>query len=292
MKLHANVVRVVEAGSLTRAAHALHVSPSAVSKVVARLEARLGVTLLRRSARGLSLTDEGEAYYGRARAILRDIEEAEDLVASRRRPRGLLRINCNVPFAEHCLVPILPAFLERHPGLAVDLVETDQPVDLVRTQTDVAIRTGVLVDSSLRARRLFASARHVVASPGYLARHGTPLAPDDLAGHDCLGFNLRRSLDLWPFRMPDGEIRAHLATGRLRVDNGETMRRMALAGVGLARLSGFHVGADLAAGRLVHLLEAFNPGDLEPVHAVYPEDTYVPERIRAFVDFLVERLAA
>jgi DNA-binding transcriptional LysR family regulator len=284
------LVRVVEAGSLTKAAHVLHLSPSAVSKLLARLEARLGATLLRRSARGLALTPEGEAYFNRARAILREIETAEDLVAVGREPRGLLRINCNIPFAEHCLVPILPAFLSRYPELAVDLVQTDRPVDLIRSQADVAIRTGVLVDSSLRARRLFESSRHVVASPDYLARFGTPATPADLVRHECLGFNLRRSLDLWPFRSRTGEIEEHFATGRLRLDNGETMRRMALAGVGIARLSEFHIGRDLREGRLVAILEDVNPGDREPIHAVYLEEVHLPDRIRVFIDFLVRMI--
>lgn len=282
-------VRVVEAGSLTQAAHVLHLSPSAVSKALARLEARLGVTLLRRSSRALALTAEGECYYERAQLILKEIEWAEDNVTSRGEPRGLLRVNCNIPFAQHYLLPILPEFMDRHPAIMVDLSQSDQTVDLIQAQADVAIRTGILGDTTLRARKLLESYRLVVASPEYLVRHGRPETPADLKRHNCLGFNLRRSLDLWPFCHPDGSAMNHLAAGRLRVDNGEAMRQAALAGMGIARLSVFHIGPDVIAGRLLPVLEAFNPGDREPVQALYVEHAHLSDRIRVFIDFVAER---
>lgn len=281
-------VRVVEAGSLTQAAHVLHLSPSAVSKALARLEARLGVTLLRRSARALALTAEGERYYERTRLILKDIEWAEEHATSRGEPRGLLRVNCNIPFAQHYLLPILPAFMDLHPGITVDLSQSDHTVDLIQAQADVAIRTGVLGDTTLRARKLLESPRLVVASPEYLARHGRPETPADLTRHNCLGFNLRRSLDLWPFRQPDGKAINHLAAGRLRVDNGEAMRQAALAGLGIARLSVFHIGPDVSAGRLLPVLDAFNPGDREPVQALYVDHAHLSDRIRVFIDFVAD----
>lgn len=281
--------RVVEAGSLTLAANALHLSPSAVSKLLARLEARLGVSLIRRSARGLALTVEGERYYDRARTILNDIEEAEDLAAHRGAPGGVLRVNCNIPFAQHVLLPILPEFLQLHPTITVDLSQSDRTVDLIQAQADVAIRTGHLADTALRARRLLSSPRHVVASPAYLERHGRPEVPSQLARHNCLGFNLRRNLDIWPFRDPSGAAVDHLAEGTLRLDNGEAVRQMALAGVGIARLSAFHVGPDLKRGWLVAILEEFNPGDQEPVQALFVDRAHLPDRIRAFIDFVAAR---
>jgi DNA-binding transcriptional LysR family regulator len=282
--------RVVEAGSLTLAAHALHLSPSAVSKLLARLEARLGVTLMRRSARGLALTVEGERYYDRARSILKDIEEAEELATSRGSPKGLLRVNCNIPFAQHYLMPILPEFLRLHPAITVDLSQSDRTVDLIQAQADVAIRTGHLGDTTLRARKLLSSPRHVVASPAYLERRGRPGSPSQLTRHDCLGFNLRRNLDVWPFRDPSGAACNHLAGGTLRLDNGEAVRQMALAGVGIARLSAFHVGPDIEAGRLIALLEEFNPGDQEPVQALFVDRAHLSDRIRVFIDFIAARV--
>lgn len=285
-------VRVVEAGSLTLAAHAMHLSPSAVSKALGRLEARLGVILVRRSARALALTAEGERYYDRARLILKEIEGAEERATSRGEPKGLLRVNCNIPFAQHYLMPILPEFLDLHPAMTVDLSQSDHTVDLIQAQADVAIRTGLLGDTALRARKLLESPRHLVASPGYLARYGYPEVPGDLVRHNCLSFNLRRNLDVWPFRDSSGAVSNHLATGTLRVDNGEAMRQAALAGMGIARLSAFHIGPDVNASRLLPVLEDFNPGDREPVHALYVEQSYVSDRVRVFIDFLAERSLA
>lgn len=282
-------VRVVEAGRLTRAAHVMHLSPSAVSKALARLEARLGITLLRRSARALALTAEGERYYDRARHILKDIEWAEENVTSRSGPRGLLRVNSNIPFAQHYLLPILPEFMGAYPAITVDLSQSDCTVDLIQAQADVAIRTGLLRDTTLRARKLLESPRHVVASPAYLERYGCPQKPTDLALHNCLGFNLRRNLDLWPFLDSSGIALNHLAAGSLRVDNGEVMRQAALAGLGIARLSSFHIGPDIRAGRLQPILESFNPGDSEPIHALHVEHSYLADRIRVFIDFVAER---
>ena len=128
-----------------------------------------------------------------------------------------------------------------------------------------------------------------MASPGYLARHGHPEVPGDLVRHNCLSFNLRRNLDVWPFRDPSGAVFNHLAAGTLRVDNGEAMRQAALAGIGIARLSTFHIGPDVKAARLLPVLEAFNPGDREPVHALYVEHPYLSDRIRVFIDFVADR---
>ncbi len=280
-------VRVVEAGSLSSAAHALHRSPSAVSKLLARLESRLGVTLLRRSARALALTAEGERYFERARVIVRDIEQAELHVTSGM-PSGALRVNCNIPFAQHYLLPRLPEFIAQYPGILLDLTQTDRPVDLIQAQADVAVRTGRLADLSLRSRKLFDSPRHVVAAPSYIARHGQPASPADLPGHNCLGFNLRRSLDIWRFRSRDGLDLEHLADGNFRSDNGETLRQMAIGGLGIARLSEFHIGADLKAGRLVTVLDDFNSGDREPVQALFVDHSHLSDRIRVFLDFLSE----
>lgn len=284
-------VRVVEFGNFSITARALRLSPSAISKLISRLEDRLGVTLMIRSTRGLTLTAEGEAYYDRAQKIVSEIEESESLVTQTAgEARGLLRVNCNIPFARHYLLPIVPGFLERYPGVTFDLVQSDLPVDLIYERADVAIRTGILADSSLKAKRLIESARHVVAAPSYLERFGSPQNPIDLVRHNCLNFNIRRSLDVWPFLGKGSERMDQSVRGNMRVDNGETMREMALAGVGLARLSEFHTLDDIASGRLVPVLEEFNPGDREPVHALYVDHAHMANRVRVFLDYVVDEL--
>lgn len=286
-------VRAVELGSYSAAARSLGLTPSAVSKLVSRIENRLGARLVLRSTRKLQLTPEGEAYFDRAARIVADIDAAERAVTSGAlEPRGPLRINCNIPFGTHVVIPLLPDFLRRYPGMLVDLSLTDFMVDLVGERADVAIRTGHLRDSSLMARKLIESRRVVVGDPAYFTRHGTPRTPADLSGHNCLNFNFHRSLDGWPFLREPGSSETEMlaAAGNLKANNGETVRQLALAGLGIARLSAFHVGPDLAAGRLVAVLEGHNPGDLEPVHAVYIGHEHLSNRIRAFVDFLAERL--
>jgi DNA-binding transcriptional LysR family regulator len=286
-------VRVVEMGSFSAAARALHLTPSAVSKLVTRIEERLGVPLVIRSTRNLQLTPEGQLMLERAQRIVSEIEQTERAVASgSNQPRGPLRVNANIPFATHYLLPLIPEFLGLYPGITLDFTMSDFPVDLIYERADVAIRTGVLHDSSLKARKILESDRHVVGSPIYFARHGVPSHPRELASHNCLSFNIRRNLDVWPFKEagPDGSPFELFVTGNMRMDNGETMRKMALAGLGIARLSSFHVGKDIEAGDLIAVLEEFNPGDIEPIHAVYVDHEHLSNRIRVFVDFLAERI--
>jgi DNA-binding transcriptional LysR family regulator len=280
--------RVVEEGGFSAAARALDLTPSAVSKLIARLEARLGTRLLVRTTRALTLTEEGEAYHRAARAILPQLNEAEE-AAGAGAVRGRLRINASIPFGAMYVAPALPAFLARHPDLRIDLSLTDDVVDLLGARADVAIRMGTLPDSALTARKLGQSRRVVCAAPGYLARHGTPQHPSDLDRHDCLGFNFRRWRAGWPFIVDDREILQPVA-GSLTVNNGETMRQLALAGAGIARLGLFHVAADIAAGALVPILEAYNPGDPELIHAVHIGGGQVPHRVRVFIDYMVEVL--
>lgn len=287
-------VRVVELGSFSAAARKMRITPSAVSKLITRMEDRLGIPLVVRSTRSLTLTAEGEDYYERAQRIIIEIDQAEESVTSgSNAPRGPLRVNANVPFAHQVLLPLIPGFVTKHPGITLDLTLSDITVDLIGEGADVAIRTGNLSDSGLRARKLLESRRMVVASPGYISSHGEPENPAQLAAHNCLSFNLRRSLDSWPFLVTPGgsQIERHAVAGNMRVDNGETMRQLALSGVGLARLSAFHVGKDIAEGRLVVLLDPFNPGDTEPVHAVYVGHEHVSNRVRAFIDYLVDNMA-
>ncbi|MEA1673206.1 LysR family transcriptional regulator [Nitrospirillum sp. BR 11163] len=283
-------VRVVREGGFSAAARTLDLTPSAVSKLVARLEARLGARLLNRTTRALALTDEGRGYLQAAERALRALDDADQAVGSGT-VRGRLVINASVPFGTHVLAPSLPAFLERHPDLTIDLSLTDDVVNLLARKADLAFRVGTLPDSALVARKLGQSRRVICAAPDYLARHGTPQAPADLARHNCLGFNFRRSRVGWPFREGGREVEMPV-TGTLQVNNGETLRQMTLAGMGLARLSRWHVAEQIARGDLVPVLEAYNPGDLEMVNAVYVGGGLVPRRVRAFIDHMVAVMAS
>ncbi|ANY79316.1 LysR family transcriptional regulator [Microvirga ossetica] len=281
-------VRVVDLGGFSAAARALRMTPSAVSKLIARLEARLGARLVNRSTRKLQLTPEGSAFHDRAVRVLADLDEAERSAAAGATPRGRLRVNTNVPFGTHYLIPLLPGFLERHPEVTVEVTLTDTVVDLLEDRADVAIRVGPLKSSQLVARKLGESRMMLVASPAYLSAHGTPQTPGDLARHNLLGFSFARQSNGWPFRDADGSASAVVPTGNALVSDGESMRLLVLTGLGISRLSLFHIGPDIEAGRLVPVLEAYNPGDTESIHAVYVGGGHLPARVRAFLDYLVE----
>jgi DNA-binding transcriptional LysR family regulator len=283
---------VVERGGFSAAAKLFGMTPSAVSKLVTRLEARLGARLINRSTRKLQLTAEGQAFHQRCVTILSDIAEAECEAAAGRAPRGRVRVNANVAFGNQVLLPLVPAFLAEHPELSLDLVLTDQVVDLIEERADIAIRVapGPLRGNQLMARKIGESGVAVVASPDYLARHGEPKTPAELEKHNLIGFNFARSVEGWPFRV-DGALISIAAVGNTQVGDGEIARQLAVAGVGFARLGRFHTAAEIAAGRLVTVLEDFNAGDIEAIHAVYlGQGGFVPARMRAFIDFLARNV--
>ena len=280
-------VQVVEHGGFSAAARVLGMTPSAVSKLFARLEARLGVRLVQRSTRKLQLTPEGGQFYERSTRVLADLDEAERCAAAGAAPRGRVSINTSVSFGHLALVPLLPKFLAQHPEVTIDLSVTDRVVDLMDERADIAIRWGPLPPSDLVARRLGETAQAIVAAPGYLERFGTPRTPQELAAHNRLGTNYRRNMPDWPLRI-DGRAADMPVSGNVRASDGETLRRLALEGIGLARLSMYHVGDDIAQGRLVPVLEEFNPNDMAPIHAVYlGKPGRLPARVRAVLDFLV-----
>lgn len=286
-------VLAAELKSFSAAGRKLRLSPSAVSKLVTRIEDRLGARLLVRTTRRLELTPEGEVYLDRASRILSEIAETERIVAEGARvvPRGPLRVNASVGFGERYILPLVPAFLALHPEIELDLTLTDGVIDVIGERADVAIRSGPLRDSALKARKLLESRKVVIASPEYLARRGTPVHPSDLAAHNCLRFNFRRSMDDWPFLSDDREaVETHDITGNMLVSSGAILRQLCLDGLGLGRTGCFHVEPDIAAGRLVPVLEDFNPGDIEVVHAVFAGHEHLAARIRAFIDFLVEKI--
>lgn len=281
-------VRVMDRGSFSAAARDLGLTPSAVSKLVSRLEDRLGARLLERSTRRLALTPEGEAFLARARRIVADIEEAEAEVASvRGAPRGRLHINSGTAFGLHQLAPALADFLARYPEIDVDLSITDRLVDLVEEQADIAVRSGHIPQSPFIQRRIADLQRVICAAPSYLQRRGTPRTASDLKAHDCIvvaGPGLNR----WPFKTRGGvdvvEVRPRVST-----DDAEAALRLAIEGAGITRLSDVIVGGPLQAGELVPLLTDSHHVEPFPLAAIYPAGRQRLPRVAVFIGFLVER---
>ena len=282
--------RVVELGGFSAAARALRMTPSAISKLVGRLESRLGARLVNRSTRKLQFTPEGRLFYDRSIRLLADMDEVERSVAEAEIPSGKIRVSANVPVGRQFLLPIVPAFLETYPKLSLEISLTDQVIDLLEQRTDVALRSGPLKSSQLIARKLGAARMIIVGSPDYFARCGVPKTPGDLARHNRLSFNYARMSKGWPF-IDDGVERTIPPSGNVQVSDGDALRTLALSGVGLVRLASFLVRDDIAANRLVPVLEAYNPGDIDELHAVYlGQGGLLPIRIRVFLDFLAERI--
>lgn len=283
-------VQVVEAGSFSEAARQLMMTPSTVSKLIQRLEARLGIRLVERSTRRLLLTDEGAFYYERSQRLLADLDETEQQIAQGgAAPEGLIRVSSSVSFGTAALEPILPAFFEAYPKIVIDLSLSDEVVDLYLERTDVALRVGRLPDSNLVARKIGTTKRRIVASPAYLARCGVPKTPEDLLRHNCLGFNFRRANPVWPMR-EGGRIVERMLSGSLLTNNGETIRRMAMAGVGIGRIADYHVRGPIARGELAEVLADSAIAEADEIHALYRGAQHLPARVRAFLDFAVPRL--
>ena len=281
---------VMREGSFSAGGRSLGLTPSAVARSIDRIEARLGVRLLLRSTRALTPTAEGQAYLQTARRILADLDDAEQQIADQGAPRGRLRISAALSHGRLRVVPLLGEFARLYPHILIDIALTDTVIDVAAGQADVAIRFGPLADSLLTARKLGESGRVIVAAPDYLERCGTPAVPEDLHRHNCLNFNFRRAEPVWPFRR-DGQDIALSVKGNIEANNGETLGQLAAAGVGVARVGAFSVADDIAAGWLVPILEDFNPGDVELIHAVFVGGANTPARVRVFVDFLAASLA-
>jgi DNA-binding transcriptional LysR family regulator len=283
------LVRSVETGGFSAAARELGLTPSALSKLVTRLEARLGARLLQRSTRRLQLTPEGEAFYARARRILADMDDAEaEVIDAGVRPRGLLRLHCGSAFGMHQLAPVIPLFLERHPDVDLDITISDQPLGVLEEGVDLAIRIGPLDESSLVARRICNLERVICAAPSYLARHGTPRTPDELQQHNCLWITSLPVLRRWPFDTDDG-IRVVHIDGNVVANNAETVLQLAVAGVGITRLTDVIVGEAIRRGDLVPILTDWNHVEPVPLYATYPSGRHLSPKVRAMVDFLVEQ---
>jgi DNA-binding transcriptional LysR family regulator len=281
-------VRVMDRGNFSLAANDLGITPSAVSKLISRLEDRLGVRLLERSTRRLALTPEGETFLARARRIVADIEEAEAEVARvRGAPRGKLRINAGTAFGLHQLTPALADFLARYPEIDVDLSITDRLVDLIDEQSDIAVRSGHIPEGPFVQRKLADLQRVICAAPAYLARRGTPQVAADLRGHDCIvvaGPGLNR----WPFKTRSG-IDVVDVRPRVTTDDAEAALRLAIEGAGIVRLSDVIVGSPLRSGELVALLTDVHHVEPFPLSAIYPSGRHRLPRVAVFLEFLQER---
>lgn len=284
-------VAVVETGSFSRAAEQLSLANSAVSRAVKKLEMKLGVSLLNRTTRQLSLTEEGERYFRRVQQILQDIAAAEnEIMETKQMPRGLLRIDAATPVILHYLTPLIKPFREKYPEITLSLVSSETFINLIERKVDVAIRVGTLSDSSLRARALFSSYRKIIAAPDYLEKHGMPQSVDDLAKHLCLGFTEPASLNIWPVAQSDGQL--YEASPGLSSNSGETLKHLCLAGNGIACLSDYMINKEIENGTLIEIMTDIRLPVAMPFSAVYYSDRAVSTRIRAFIDFLSEQIPA
>lgn len=282
--------RVIQERSFTRAARQLGTTTSAVSKRIARLERRAGARLLVRTTRHVAPTETGLLLYERCLRILREVEEAELLVAGLAdTPRGLLRISAPVYFGELYVAPLLGKLALELPELRVELSLSDRFVDLIGEGFDLAVRVGTVSGASLVARRLLRTRVVVCASPGYLARRGRPVAPKDLVEHDCLRYSLAPSRSTWHFRGKGGERIAIPVTGGFECNHGGALRQAAIAGAGIAHLPQFYVNEALERGDLVTVLDDYAEGDIG-VHGVYPAGRLVPPKTRACIDYLAREL--
>jgi DNA-binding transcriptional LysR family regulator len=283
-------LRVGESGSFTRAAKDLNLSQPSVSRIVADLEARLGVMLVLRTTRRLTLTAAGETFLERARDILADVDDAEDGARGVDSLRGALRVALPVVFGTREIIPRLRVFLDRHPLLRMELRVSDLYQDLVAEGVDVAIRLGKLSDSTFGARKLATMPRFLVAAPAYLAARGAPGSPADLATHDCILRPNGSGRETWMFKRGDTATSVDV-TGRLQTDSGPALYASLMAGLGIGQASSAMCGAELRSGALVALLPEYG---LEPanVHAVLPGGPRPSTKVRAFIDFLTESFRA
>lgn len=282
-------VAVVDTGSITAAAEQLGLTISATSRTLSRLEEKLQTTLLQRTTRRLELTEEGTAFLQHARAILASVNAAEEqMLARRMRPVGRLRVDAATPFMLHVIVPLVEGFRARYPDVELELNSNEGIIDLIERRTDVAFRIGPLKDSTLHARPIGTSRIRILASPDYLARQGTPTKPAQLGKHALLGFSQPESLNDWPLCEANGttlHIKPTIASS-----SGETLRQMALAGLGIVCLSDFMTREDRHSGRLVQLLSKQTLDVRQPINAVYYRNTTLASRITCFVDHVTNVL--
>jgi DNA-binding transcriptional LysR family regulator len=284
-------VRVVDSGSFTKAAREFGIGQPAVSKQIAALEARLGTALLNRTSRGLHPTAAGHQFYDLAIRVLADLDDGESRIGRGSvSPTGTIRAAIPPALGPRYIVPRLPAFLAAYPDIAVELSVSERQVDLIGEGIDVALRIGALDDSRLAVRRIGSLPTSTVATPDYLARHGTPADPAALRDHALIAVRLHGAPLAWRFKGEDGGF-AFDPAGRITVNDAENVRAAVLAGLGIAHDSTALFEADLRAGTVVAILADFAP-DPPPIQAVCPTGRRMPQRLRLFIDFLAEMCAA
>ncbi len=277
---------VAERGSFAAAARQLNRSPAAVTRAVAELETRLGVRLLNRTTRAVSVTEAGQRFLAGAQRVLADLREIEAAAAGQgEAPRGELRVTAPIVFGRRHVLPLVTQFLGRHPEVGVRFALLDRPIDLVEEGYDVAIRIGELSDTSAIATRVGAVRRVVIAAPGYIERHGEPKTPDDLIRHDIVGFAGIDGAARWSF---SGGVEAAVKP-RLVVNTAEAAIDAASAGFGITRVLSYQASNALAHRSLLRLLREHEPAEV-PIHLVYPDGRHPPPKLRAFLDFVAPRL--
>jgi DNA-binding transcriptional LysR family regulator len=283
--------QVVETGSFAKAAERLNLSTSATSRYVAELESHLGTRLLNRTTRRVSLTESGRAFYERCVQLLGDLEEAEQEAARAAVvPRGTMKLTTSVAFGVRHLAPAIAAFLARHRDVRFDVSLSDRMVDLVEEGFDLGIRIGGPGSENLVARKLGETRLVPCASPEYLKARGAPKTPDELAGHNCFTYEYVTPRNLWRFRDAAGREQAVRVSGNLHSNNGDLLAEVAARGAGVVFEPAFIVGPEVRAGRLVPLLQDFEPAPV-PIYAVYPSRKHLSAKVRLFVDFLVASFA-
>ena len=280
---------VVDAGSFVQAADALQMSKPTVSRYLADLEQRLGVRLLHRTTRKLSLTEEGRAFYGRCKTVLADVDVAEaEVTAKSIVVNGLIKINVPVSFGVLHLAPLWPDFMAKYPQVLLDITLADRVVDLVEEGFDMAVRIARLPSSSLVSKQLSSTRMLLCASPGYLRKHGRPKHPSELVDHTVLAYSLLATGDQWEFEGPEGRVTV-IVNPSMRTNSGDTCRAAALQNKGVVLQPSFLVGDDLRSGALVELMPQYRALEFG-VYAIYPTRQYVAPKVRALVDFLAKAL--
>lgn len=277
--------RVVSAGSMSAAGRELGLSPAVVSKRLRRLEDRLGTRLLQRTTRQISLTEAGQGFYERVVAILAGIEDAEAFVSRRSAlARGTLKVSAPTSFGRIHIAPNINAFMQANPYLSINLVLTDEFVDIVGDGYDVAVRIAELSDSSLVARKLAPVRRILCAAPSYIERHGYPASLEDLANHICIA---PHNGEPWKLDGPQGPL-VHRPSGPLQTNSSEVVRECVIGGVGIALRSTWDIGQELADGRLVQVLPEYEGSRNVAIHALYASRRFLPAKVRVFIDYLAE----
>ncbi len=281
-------VAVIENGGFSAAAEKLGISKSAVSKRINKLETHLGVRLLHRTTRKLSLTEAGERYFERAKQALLAVNQAEDAVTELQgEPQGTLKISAPMSFGRLHMAPLIPKLLKRYPKLQVSLIMDDRKIDLIAEGYDVAIRSGYhLSDSTLIARKLTPLHQVLCASPDYLKQHGVPKIPNELREHNCVLFSYSSDTNEWTLNKKDLSETVKVS-GNYQVNNSEALLEALKQGIGIGRLPTFVAGSDLRARRLIKVLDSYHIPS-QNFYAIYPEREYLPAKVRVFIDFAIE----